>query len=211
MTERLLCICAHNDDHVIGAGGTIAKLAEQGAIVKVVCFSFGELSHPHLKPEVIAHRRIQESLAANKILGMKGIVYLGVKEHDFIKERDVVIKKLIRLIEEEKPTLVFTHACDDPHPEHRIVNSIVRELVKNRVISCDAYEFPVWNLSRLRQRNVPRLVIDITETFDVKIKSFAAHKSQLVTMWTLLWNVYLRSRLAGLKRGVTYAEVFYKI
>jgi LmbE family N-acetylglucosaminyl deacetylase len=46
----VLVIVAHNDDHIIGAGGTLAKYAQEGKKVRTIIMSYGESSHPHLKP-----------------------------------------------------------------------------------------------------------------------------------------------------------------
>lgn len=211
--EMILTLCAHNDDQIIGAGGTMAKYAKQGALTRTIIFSFGESSHPHLKREVIVERRVKESLKADKLMGGKGIAYLGLKEGKFEQEfHDKEIRDKIEwLIKKEKPTKIFTHSSDDPHPDHRAVNKIVRDLLKKKVINCDVYEFPVWNLIKVLRRNSPKLVVDITDTFKIKIKSFAAHTSQKSTIWLLLWNIYLRARLFGLRYKVRYVEVFYKI
>ena len=68
MKETILAIAAHNDDHLIGAGGTLAKYAAEGKVIKTVICSFGEKSHPHLRKEIIVRRRVAESLKADRIM-----------------------------------------------------------------------------------------------------------------------------------------------
>ena len=41
--EAVLFLCAHNDDQLIGAGGTIAKYAKEGKKIVTIVFSFGEI------------------------------------------------------------------------------------------------------------------------------------------------------------------------
>ncbi len=210
--EKILIICAHNDDQVFGIGGTIAKYAKQGKTVKTVIFSFGELSHPHLKPEVIIKRRVKESLDADKILGGKGIRYLGLKEGRFPKEIEKKgIKKIItNIIRKEKPGKIFTHSINDAHPDHRAVYHFVRELTGEIKYKGDIYLFGVWSPVRIKNRNIPKMVVDITGTFGKKIKAIKAHKSQQLTILSLLWNVYLRAIMNGWSSNCRYAEVFYK-
>ena len=118
--ETILVFAAHNDDGVIGAGGTLAKYAKQGKKVKTVVFSYGENSHPHLKPEVIKLTRYKEALEADKILNGSGMAFLELKEMQFQKQaKKHNTKKLIKdIIKHEKPTKIFTHSINDPFPDH---------------------------------------------------------------------------------------------
>lgn len=211
--ETILVIGAHNDDPVFGAGGALAKYAEEGKTIKTVIFSFGELSHPHMKPEVIIEQRVEEAIKADKILGGKGVAYLGVNEGSFpqeIKEKNVE-QRLLDIIKKEKPSKIFTHGANDAHPDHFAVYNLINALVKKGKIKCEVYSFDVWEIIRVRNRMVPRLVVDITETFKTKIKSIKAHKSQQVTILNLLWTVYLKAVISGWNNNCKYAEIFDKI
>ncbi|MDO8660733.1 MAG: PIG-L family deacetylase, partial [Candidatus Woesearchaeota archaeon] len=85
MPQTILTICAHNDDQIVGAGGTLAKYAAEGKRIRTVICSFGESSHPHLKREIIVERRVKESLRADKILGGSGVAYFGLAEGKFLQ------------------------------------------------------------------------------------------------------------------------------
>lgn len=211
--DMVLVICAHNDDQIIGVGGTMAKYAQKGKRVITIIFSYGESSHPHLKPEIVRKMRVKESLKSDEILGGSGVKYLGLKEGRFREEiKKKKIKSVMkRIIENEKPSKIFTHAEDDPHPDHREVKRFVKELIDNKIIKCDVYSFEVWNPIKIKKRNAPKLVVDITPTFKKKIKAFTAHESQQITIINLLWYVYLRAIARGFNNNCKYAEVFYKI
>jgi LmbE family N-acetylglucosaminyl deacetylase len=218
MAKRtVMVICAHNDDQIIGAGGTVAKYAKEGKKVVTVIVSYGELSHPHLKPEVITKTRVKESHDSDKILGCSGVVYLGMGESEFMdavkyRAKRTEIKETIKkLIEKNNPTKIFTHSVDDPHGMHRKVNEIVMEIVKETKIRTDVYSFDVWNPVKIRGRNAPKMVVDITDTFDKKIKALKAHKSQQMTILSLLWNVYMKAVKQGWHNNCKYAEIFYKL
>ena len=211
--EKILVICANNDDQVFGMGGTIAKYAKEGKSVKTIVFSFGELSHPHLKPEIIIKKRVKESLESDRILGGKGITYLGLKEGRFpeeIKEKNIteIVRKII---EKEKPDRIFTHSINDAHRDHRAVYHFVSELAERIKYRGSIYLFGVWTPVRIKNRDLPQLVVDITDTFSRKIKAIKANRSQQITIISLLWNVYLRAILNGLSKNCKYAEIFYKL
>jgi len=209
--ENILVICAHNDDQIIGAGGTLAKYSKLGKKINTLIFSFGENSHPHLKPSIIIKTRVAESHKSDKIIGGSGVYYLGLREGKFLYSKKQVKYEIKKIIKQNKPSKIFTHSIDDPHPDHRAVFKIISEIANEIKNNCDIYSFGVWNPIKLRRRNVPKLVVDITNTFNKKIKAFKAHKSQKMAILPLMWNVYLKAMMNGWNNGVKYAEVFYKI
>lgn len=209
--HNILVICAHNDDQIIGPGGSLIKYASEGWKFKTIVFSYGAVSHPHLKPEIIIKERIKESNKSDKIMGGKSIIFLDAEEGMFLEKKQEYKQKISEIIKKEKPEIIFTHADDDPHIDHKAVNLIANELIKERIINCNVYIFDVWNMIRLKKKNLPRMVVDISETFHKKIEAFHAHKSQKAAIISLLWSIYLKALLYGWKYGYKYAEVFYKI
>ena len=216
MSKTILSLAAHNDDHVIGAGGALTKYAREGIKTKTIIFSYGVKSQPHLKEEVIKEKRIKESIKADKLMSGSGVKYLGVKEGKFDDEfrRLKIAKKIADIIKKEKPIKIFTHGLDDAHPDHRAVYRLVRKLILQGKIKCPVYSFEVWSLFKLRKRNVPRLIVDTSKTFNVKVRAFLVHESQLqlwmLGMWALLWKLIVKDWLSGLIHGYRYAEVFYR-
>lgn len=211
--ETIMAICAHNDDQIIGAGGTLAKYARQGKRIRTIVLSFGESSHPHFKRKVIVVQRVKESLRSDKILGGSGIAYFGLKEGHFEEQfkKKKIGEKLAWIINNEKPAKIFTHSADDIHPDHKATNALVLALAKKHNFDCEIYSFDVWNLVKLFTQNLPKLVVDITDTFQTKIKALKAHESQKLAITTLLWNIYLKARINGIYAGTKFAEVFYRL
>jgi len=209
----ILVFCAHNDDQVIGAGGTLAKYAKQGKQFFTYIFSYGESSHPHLKRKVTIEMRVKESLEADKVLGGSGIVYFGISEGRFNEEiaEKGIEQKIRDIIKEKNPEKIFTHSIDDPHPDHKAVYYLIKKIVDDIDFRGDVYSFDIWNPIQIRKRNLPKLVVDISETFSTKIRAFRCHRSQKVTMIVLMWNVYLKALFNGFYNHVRYAEVFSKI
>ena len=215
MAKSVVVFCAHNDDQILGIGGTLAKYAEEGINIVTIIFSFGELTHPWLKTKVAAEMRIKESKKADKVLGGKVIQYFGLKEGNFLdeKKKPKIKQKIMEIIKKYKPIKIFTHNLDDPHPDHKAVNHVVTEVLDEMKYEGNVYSFDVWNILnlRFRRRNLPELVVDITNTFKKKIDACKCHKSQKLTMISLLWNIYVKALLNGLNNDCKYAEVFLKI
>ena len=211
--ETILVFGAHNDDQVLGVGGTMAKYAKEGKRVITVIFSYGELSHPHLKPELLIKWRVKESRKPDEIMGGKGVYYLGIMEGKFMEEAGTkkTKEKIKGFIKKYKPAKIFTHSMDDPHPAHREVLRVMKEAFDEIDYKGDVYVFKVWNPFTIRKRGLPKMVVDITNTFKNKVEAIKAHTSQKMTVISLMWNVYLQAKISGMKEGVKYAEVFYKI
>ena len=213
LKETILVFSAHNDDQIIGAGGTLAKYAKEGKEVVVYIFSFGESSHPHFHKEEIIKTRVKELHNADDVLCIEKSFLLGVKEGDFFNDFTKKKRKevVIRAIQENKPTKIFTHSNDDPHTDHKAVNIIILSILKELKYYGEIYTFDVWNPFNLRNRNLPKMVSDITETMESKVKALKCHESQFVALVTMLPSVYVRAVINGLSYGYRYAEKFTKI
>ena len=209
----ILVICAHNEDVVIGAGGTLANAVRSGGSFKTVIFSFGESAQPHIKPEIVVERRIKESLRCDKILGGEGIAYLGLKQRQFKSEieKKKVYSKLTEVIKRENPSRIYTHMADDSNHDHRNVNAVVMKLISDNVVKCEVYGFESGNLINWKHKEFPMLVVDISNTFETKIAALRAHKSQQVQMPGWIAKLYLKNMISGFNNHCRYAEVFYKL
>jgi len=218
----ILVICSHSDDQIIGAGGTIAKYAKEGFDVYTIVLSFGESVKPHVRREIITKTRIKESQKVDKLIGGKGVIFLGLKELHF--EDDFgsrgISTNFKKIITRLNPIKIFTHSVDDAHPDHRATFRLVLKAYKELNLKADLYTFEVWHLINLKKRNKPKLVVDTSETFKTKIKALKTFKSQidlsafynyLVLNNFFFFMIYIKDTLNGIKHNTKYAEVFYKI
>ncbi|MBW2987243.1 PIG-L family deacetylase [Candidatus Woesearchaeota archaeon] len=212
--ENVLVICAHSDDQIFGPGGTIAKYAKQGINTITIIFTTGESSHPHYKPRVVTKMRMEETLEANKTIKGGDVIFFGLSEGKLYK--DVVSKKIkpkiISLIKKYKPSKIFTHNPDDPHIDHKDAYKVTMEIIDKINYKGEVYIFDVWNLWNIRKRDLPRLYVDISDTFKLKIKALKCFESQVINaLLPLLWSVYVRAIIHGIFNHCKYAERFYKI
>ncbi len=213
MSEKIIIICAHNDDHIYGLGGTIAKFIREGKKLMTIIFSCGERGHPWLKKKEIAKIRAKECKIADKVLGVKQSINFALQEFNFEEElkKKKIDNRLIDIIQKFNPDKIFTHGMDDPHQDHRAVNNIVLDIVDKINYNKDVYTFDVWNPIRVRKRTEPKLVIDTSKTFKSKIKALQCHKSQRAAFFFLLWNLYAKDFFNGLANNYRFAEIFYKV
>lgn len=211
----ILVVVAHSDDQILGPGGTLVKYAQEGHEVKTIIFSYGELSHPHFKKDVIRKVRVEESEKADKLIGGSGVEFLGLAEGKFLEEKKDAIDVLLSRIEEYKPEKIFTHAEDENHPDHVAVYNILLEAYdtyfKRNGHAIPVYSFGIWRLFRLKARAKPKLVVDISSTFSKKLEGIELFKSQRVALLVLKWSIYLKAFITGMRNEIQFGEVFYKI
>jgi len=214
----IVIFAAHNDDHVLGMGGTIAKHYKRGDTVTTFIGSFGELSHPHLKPEVIRKQRVKEAQRADRATGGDGhVIFLALKEFNFERDfhRKGFAKTLAKRVRALKPDKIYIPAPNDTHPDHKTIGALVLDLVEDGRIGADVYGYYVY--PSLHRIAAPKLLVDVSDTYGKKIEAIKAFRSQisffthaftnnLVVIFQLAANAF-----AGFQRGVRFAETFVKL
>ena len=208
-TDTILIFCAHSDDEVIGMGGTIAKLTEEGKRVITIIFTYGEKSTPNLKEEVTLKQRLIETKTVDKLLKKKSI-FLGLKEANLEKQiHELKIKEKIKiLIKKFNPKQIYTLSSTDPHKDHRLVNKVIMEVVEELDYKQDLLIFEVWNVVNEPH---PRIYSDISHYFKIKLEALKLFKSQRHYIYPLWLSVYFKARLNGFKNKNKYSEMFYKL
>jgi LmbE family N-acetylglucosaminyl deacetylase len=132
-------VAAHPDDEILGAGGTMALLAQMGARLRLVAVTDGEASHPGIEdPGELARRRIAESAAALKILGAHSVevVRLGLPDTGVADREDELAGLL-------GPLCAGFDVClapweDDAHADHEAAGRAARRATRH------VLRYPVW-------------------------------------------------------------------
>lgn len=176
--ERVLVIEAHPDDAVLGCGGTIVRYIHGGTEV-YLCLATRAYT-PDWSPEYVANQ-MKELEASNRILGVKKTFYL-----DFPAARlDTVPQKVLndtlwQVINELKPPLIYVNDGDDLNADHRLLfeSALVATRPINgyikRVLS---YSTSEWG--QIRAPFSPSVYVNITGTFDCKIKAMQCFASEI--------------------------------
>ena len=211
--NAVLVICAHSDDQIFGPGGTVAKYAEIGKKVYTIIFSYGEQSHPWYQKHHTIKARVKEAIEVDKYVGGSGVIFLGLEEGKFQKQfiQRKMYPKLKKLIQKYRPSRIFTHSVDDTLPDHRALNKCTMETIDKMRYKGEVYMFDVWTIFNFKKTKYSRIIVDISDTFEKKVKALRLFKSQKMALISLMWSVYLKAWTNGKGIGVKYAEVFYKI
>ncbi|MEW6062878.1 MAG: PIG-L family deacetylase [Nanoarchaeota archaeon] len=207
--ENILCFVAHPDDSIIGIGSTLAKYVKEKKRIIEVIFSYGEISH--LKKEIIVKKRVSEIKSAAKILGYKDIIFFGLPDSKIKQNVEKVKDDIKKLIRKYRPIKIFTHSPSDKLPDHLAVNEAVISCINEMKFDTYIYGFDVWNITNLKESENPKLYVDVSDTFELKIKALKEFKSQRHVILQLMPSIYTRAKLHGDHLDCKYAERFYKL
>lgn len=177
---RVVVVAPHNDDEILGVGGTMAKLVKQGHEV-IVC----EVTAGDLNDEMVRLQK-KEAIASHEMMGVKthfmDLPVVGLREMETKKLNSEFQKHLLEL----QPDIVFIPHKGDMHIDHRMV--IEAAMVALRPVTFPdlkaiyAYETlseTEWNTPSVDNAFIPTMYVDITDEMDTKIEAMKCHASQL--------------------------------
>ena len=207
--ETIIVFSAHSDDFVIGAGGTIAEYSKEGKRVICLIMSYGERGLPWLKEKVARKIRAEETFEASKLLGCKS-KFFNLIEGKFLNNCEGVKDKIVKMIDKEKPSKIFTHSNEDPHPDHRATHQITLDVYERLQKKPELYVYSVWNPVSFKTSH-PSLYVDVSKTFSTKLKSLRAFKSQKVHVAYPFFLLLYRAIKDGIKKRRRFGEHFFRI
>lgn len=219
--KSILCIQPHPDDNETGAGGTIAKLAARGCHVTYLTVTDGRIgsTNPEMDINDMISTRRREAEAAAGILGVKDKIFLDYPDAGYINEKELT-ERIVKVIREVEPEFVMTvdpFLPYEAHPDHRRVGMAVAEACLFSVFP-NFYSYgetsasKSWEVKGVAFYNTsyPNSFIDVTDTWNLKIESIGAHKSQFSGEMFELYKMYFgfKAQELGGKSGFKMAEGF---
>ncbi|MEV6986990.1 PIG-L family deacetylase [Sphaerisporangium sp. NPDC051017] len=186
MPGSVLAVMAHPDDLELWAGGTLALHAQHAPVVGAI------QAHDPI--------RDAEAQAGAKVLG------IDVELHPRLDAATVG-----DLIRRHRPDVLITHPTDDVHPDHRaaaeavlagLPEAHIATSSPRRLYTCDSY-----NSLTLNGPVTASVIIDISGTFEQKMRALAEHRSQPITEHFGPMAETLSS-LWGARIGTARAEAF---
>jgi LmbE family N-acetylglucosaminyl deacetylase len=189
----VLSVAAHGDDAEFFAGGTLAKMADDGHDVYLAIATHNDRGSFRLTAEELRACAQPEAEAAAKALGAKGVFMLGYVDGDLGDEKQTVLRgKIMRLIRQLQADIIF---CWDPfapfedHPDHRAVawatsdaatfahfplyhpEHLAEGLQPYRVTERYWYSKARWQTNKL---------VDFTDYMDRKLQALYGYQCQMI-------------------------------
>jgi N-acetylglucosamine malate deacetylase 1 len=176
---ELLAIAAHRDDVELTCGGTLAKAVQQGHRVGIVDLTQGETG-----TRGDAATRAAEAMRAATALGVPVRLNAGLADahlHNDEGSRAV----LVELIRRTRPRVVILPYAVGRHPDHRTAAELGRDacylagLAKYGGAGAPHRPFKILYALAYREDPVkPSFVVDISDSFDAKMKAIRCYVSQ---------------------------------
>ena len=200
---NILAIGAHFDDIELGCGGALAKHVSEGDnVYAYVATKSGFTNHKNIE---IRSNEIatQEGENAMKILGVELIKgSFNTLEVEFVDELNL---EILKVIEEKKIELVYSHWMGDIHHDHQAVARA--SLHSCRHVPRLLMYRSNWYHSNLEFKG--NFYIDISKFWEHKKSSIEAHESEMDrTGRKWIEFFHNEAKNAGQRIGVEKAEVF---
>jgi LmbE family N-acetylglucosaminyl deacetylase len=185
----ILVIAPHADDEVLGMGGTIARLSNEGKrVVVAVATGHGEAPHPLWDREVWDVVRSECRRAAG-ILGVAEVLFRELPAACLDSTPAWQTNQVIaELIGEVAPSEVYVPFPFDLHRDHEAIAYAVSVATRPYLKSAGSIE-RVLAYETLTETHLappyltpafqPNVYVDISATLDTKLEAFCAYESQI--------------------------------
>jgi LmbE family N-acetylglucosaminyl deacetylase len=201
---RVLVLVPHEDDEVIGCGGTLCKFGRSGAHVKVVYMTgYGHGGSPGYKKPLVKMDRGEAEVALRALRCFESeMIHPGVKGVRCDKKSFDRVGKIINMYE---PDILFVPCFDESRPNYLKTAAIAAQALQNYVYDLDCYCYSFGGVSR------PNTLVDITDVIDDKIEAIREHRSQRGSIdhgeWIREMHQY---RLSSSQDKDRYCECFHR-
>ncbi|MCK5473906.1 MAG: PIG-L family deacetylase [Candidatus Aenigmarchaeota archaeon] len=183
---KILIFQPHNNNAIIGMGGTILRLKEKGAKISYVYMTDGRHGTELIPEEKIIEYRKQEGQDEREFVGISDYHQFNLEDGTLSKlddeQKDKTKQKIREIIETENPDVVFMPSRTNMHEDymgcHDIVKDILLQIKPNVLIG----KYSVWLMPDFyeKRKDTPKNVflIDVTQQTEKKLQAIKKHISQ---------------------------------
>ena len=218
--KNVLVFAAHPDDELLGLGGTVRRLVNEGVTVRAVIMAEGITSRSESRDQADKNELAElkeDARRAAEIIGYKSIEFCDLPDNrmDGMELLDV-INIVSKYVEKYQPDTVFTHHHGDLNIDHRITCEAVltacRPVVDYCVKRIYTFETPSsseWNYN-YSEPFTPNIYFDVTDTLDAKVKGMACYRTESTSYPhpRSSEGLYILGKTRGTNVGFEMAEAF---
>jgi LmbE family N-acetylglucosaminyl deacetylase len=187
---NILCVAAHPDDEVLGAGATLARLAKEGHAVSIAILGEGLTSRFARREEADAAELQALHQCARKaaaLLGAKDVSLHGLPDNRFDSVPLLDIVKIVEaVVAKVQPQVIYTHCGGDLNIDHvaahRAVLTATRPMKGGPVREILSFEVPSsteWAFQQFEPAFRPNVFVDAAATLETKIQAMAVYESEM--------------------------------
>ena len=211
-----LVVAPHFDDDVLGCGGLIAQLVDDGARVCVLFLSDGSGGEEEISDRPpYAKRRHDEAVRALEILGITEIEFLDLPDGALATHIEDAANAIRQALIARRPDLMLTLSPLETSSDHRAAFAAVHAVLsplRGGTELDDAVTGLEILLYEVNHPAYPNLLVDVTNAMELVTRAIAAHASQLELHNYLDTAVAMRNlRTTSLPPSVKAAEGYCRV
>jgi LmbE family N-acetylglucosaminyl deacetylase len=185
MAKRAIVLCPHDDDAIIGVGGTLIKLISRGWEIMYIQMTDGRHGSNVLSPKETKKIRAIESENERKALGIFKFFSFDIEDGTMAKlsenELSQTISKTAKLIEEFSPEIVFIPAEFENHPDHKTTYEIGHAAITQAKTNPIEARYVIWHIPFMQHNILPfekLILINTSKEHARKLEVTRLHDSQ---------------------------------
>ena len=225
-SQKILVILAHPDDPEFFCGATLARWAQAGHEIHYCLLTCGDKgsNDRNKTTSEICQTRHSEQRAAAIVIGVKMIHFLDLPDGYLIPSVELR-REIVRIIRQEKPDIIVT---SDPtnlfpsstyginHPDHRYAGQVVLDAVFPAAgnprffpeLLGEGLEPHMPKELWVTLTSQPNVILDVTGTWEIKIRALQEHKSQIGDPQKLIERLKSRRAEDSSEKYPRYEEKF---
>jgi LmbE family N-acetylglucosaminyl deacetylase len=188
---NVLIVAAHPDDEVLGCGGTIPRLVQEGHQVSIAILGEGITSRYDDRSEADQHlvKELEKrSQQVADLLGAETLFTYDLPDNRFdtVPLLDVV-KIVEELIEKVQPEVIYTHHGGDLNIDHVITHRAVLTATRpqsdqpvKEIITFEVPSSTEWAFNQF-ETFTANMFININKTLELKIEAMQLYESEART------------------------------
>tara|TARA_X000000950_G_C13726412_1_gene582422 strand:- start:53 stop:736 length:684 start_codon:yes stop_codon:yes gene_type:complete len=219
--NKILVICAHPDDEVLGCGGTLLKHKNNKDQINILfVFEGSSARYKNIKNLGVnndMNKREKSAIQVSKKLKAKSIKFLNYQ--NLITNADTklkITKQIFSEIKKINPQIIYTHSSKDLNIDHRLcLESVLiatrpdKELSLKKLLCFEIPSSTEWshnifgNFSPNYFVNIEKFMkdkLELLKLYNYELKQFPYPRSNE--------NIIAQSKLAGSLCGCKHAERF---
>ncbi|MGM0427357.1 MAG: PIG-L family deacetylase, partial [Thermodesulfobacteriota bacterium] len=202
--KKVLVLAPHPDDETIGCGGSLAIHVKAGDPVKVVFLTNGaqgDVSGEWDRDGYVNMRQNEAEKACAR-LGVSDLEFWGYEDRALAGSRGA-LRRLIDLLVDFRPELVYAPSPLEFHPDHRAACLLLCDALHSYPPDLDVAFYEIGQPVRVN------VLVDISGVSEQKARAVGAYRSQLKERPYADISLALdRYRSLTLEKDVAYAEGF---
>ena len=218
--NKILAICAHPDDEVLGCGGTLLKhKSRKDQINLLFVFEGSSRGNTKSKKNILLNlkKRENSALKVAKYLKAKSIKFLNNKNLNSDSSLKIKItNEITKHINKIRPSIIYTHSPKDLNIDHRNCfesvlistrtsqNNTLKKIVSFEIPSSTEWSFNSFGTFKANYFvDIEKFIKDklkLLKMYSYELKSFPYPRSKE--------NIISQSKYAGSYVGFKHAEKF---